>query len=64
MKRKLVIIDDEEGILYELAEFFREEGFEVHAALDGSRGMALIKNVQPDLCLLDLKLPDMSGLQV
>lgn len=64
LNRKLVIIDDEEGILYELSEFFRDEGFEVHSASDGTGGLALINKIKPDICLLDMKLPDISGLKV
>lgn len=60
----LVIIDDEEGIVNELVEFFREEGFDVYSATDGEHGIELIKNIQPNICLLDLKLPDMSGLLI
>ena len=61
---KLLIVDDEEGIIEELVGFFQEEGFDVSAATDGERGIQLLKSENPDLCLLDLKLPDMSGLLV
>ncbi len=63
-KPTLVIIDDEEGIVNELVGFFRDEGFEVHSAIDGEGGIELIKKIRPNVCLIDLKLPDMSGLLI
>ena len=63
-KPTLVIIDDEEGIVNELVGFFRDEGFDVHSATDGEGGIELIKKIRPNVCLIDLKLPDMSGLLI
>lgn len=60
----LVIIDDEEGIVTELAGFFRDEGFDVQCATDGEGGIELIRKFRPNVCLIDLKLPDMSGLLI
>ncbi|MBI4431012.1 MAG: response regulator [Candidatus Omnitrophica bacterium] len=63
-KPSLVIIDDEEAIVIELVEFFRDEGFEVYAATNGENGLKIIQEVRPSVCLLDLNLPDMSGLRI
>ncbi len=58
---KIAIIEDELPI----AEMYRMKlsngGYEVEMAHNGSEGYELIKNFQPDLILLDLRMPDMSG---
>ena len=63
-KPSLVIIDDEEGIATELVGFFCDEGFDAYFAIDGESGLELIKKIRPNVCLIDLKLPDMSGLLI
>ena len=62
--KKLLIIDDETGIIDEVKSFFEEEGYEVHTADTGKDGIETLKRVQPDLVIVDVKLPDMSGLNV
>src|ERR1700739_1309675 len=63
MKRILIIEDDRdivELVRYNLAN----EGFQVAAAFDGSSGLATLKKTPPDLLLLDLMLPKVSGLDI
>ena len=60
--KTLLIIDDEEGIIDEVKDFFTEEGFEVYAADTGKAGIDLIEKIKPDVLLLDIKLPDIPGL--
>lgn len=63
MKRILIIEDDRdivELVRYNLAN----EGFQVQAALDGSSGLNTLKKTPPDLLLLDLMLPKLSGLEI
>ena len=62
--KKLLIVDDETGIVEEVKSFFEEEGYEVHTADTGKDGIEILERVRPDLLLLDIKLPDMSGLMV
>ena len=62
--KKILIVDDETGIVEEVKSYFEEEGFEVHAADTGKDGLEQLEKVQPDVLLLDMKLPDMSGLQI
>ncbi len=62
--KKFLIVDDEEGIIEEVREFFLEEGFDVYTAETGKNGLELIERVKPDLLMLDIKLPDMLGLDV
>jgi two-component system, OmpR family, alkaline phosphatase synthesis response regulator PhoP len=63
MKRVLIIEDDKdivELVRYNLAN----EGFQVSAALDGVSGLTTVKKTPPDLLLLDLMLPKLSGLEI
>ncbi len=63
MKRILIIEDDRdivELVRYNLAN----EGFQVSAASDGSIGLAQVRKSPPDLLLLDLLLPKLSGLEI
>ncbi len=60
----LVIVDDEPGIVEEVKDFFEEEGHRVFTADSGEDGIRLIGQVKPDLLMLDVKLPDISGLRV
>src|SRR3989338_8974157 len=62
--KKLLIIDDEEGILDEVREFFVEEGFDVYTATTCREGIDLINKIKPDILLLDIKLPDLPGLSI
>ena len=63
MKRILIIEDDRdivELVRYNLAN----EGFQVSAAYDGGTGLNTLKKTPPDLLLLDLMLPKLSGLDI
>ena len=61
---RLLVVDDEPNIRELLATSLRFAGFEVHAAADGATALRLAKQVQPDLLVLDVMLPDMDGFTV
>lgn len=58
---KLVAIDDEVEFTKTIQQFFNVRGYEVHIALTGTSGLALVDAQQPDVVLVDLKLPGMDG---
>ncbi|MEV7973762.1 response regulator transcription factor [Cellulomonas sp. NPDC089187] len=60
----LLVVDDEPNIRELLATSLRFAGFDVHAAADGGAALRLAKQVQPDLLVLDVMLPDMDGFTV
>lgn len=60
----ILIIDDETNLVRSLSFALEDEGHAVRGAGTGNEGLAAAADVAPDLILLDLKLPDMSGLDV
>lgn len=64
MKSTILVIDDESTIRLTLRRFFEGEGWQVLEAPNGVIGIALSKNNSPDAVILDLKLPDLEGLDV
>jgi two-component system phosphate regulon response regulator PhoB len=61
---KIVIVDDEQDILDVLEFNLRQAGHEVVTALTGRDGLRLVLAAPPDLLILDLMLPDVSGTEV
>ncbi len=57
----VVIIEDDEGIQKYLKEFLTENNFSVKTAATGASGLELVNTSEPNLVLLDLTLPDMTG---
>ncbi len=64
MSRNVLIIEDERAIREELADFLREEGFSCVLAATGQEGIALIEERDFEAVLLDIRLPDMTGIEV
>jgi len=60
----ILVIDDEELIRWSLDQVITSDGHRVAVAADGSEALARMAEAIPDLCLLDLKLPDIDGLQL
>lgn len=61
MAYKVLAVDDEFGILEVVQAYLVKEGYEVYTAFDGKQAVALFEQVKPDLVVLDLMLPDMTG---
>jgi two-component system, OmpR family, alkaline phosphatase synthesis response regulator PhoP len=64
MDTKLLIVEDEAGLVTALRDRLRKEGYEVSVAKDGTQGFELAARGDFDLILLDLMLPGQSGLTV
>ena len=60
----ILVVDDEPLITESLTYSLQREGFEVVAVGDGRSALAAVQERRPDLIVLDLMLPDMSGLEV
>lgn len=59
----ILIIDDEEFLCNKLKDSLSEEGYNVNTANAGEEGVLLAKRDNPDLILLDLRLPDVDGIE-
>lgn len=64
VKPRALIADDSLSVRRALEQLLSDAGFEVFAARDGLEALALIKESNPDILLLDLEMPRMNGLEV
>ena len=61
---RILLIEDEKGLVQSLTWYFNREGYETTAVADGADGLRKAQTLLPDLILLDLMLPGMGGLDV
>jgi DNA-binding response OmpR family regulator len=64
MAQKILVIEDEEGIIHLLNLYLKDAGYEVIIARDGADGLALHAREHPDLIILDIMLPAIDGFEV
>lgn len=64
MNERILIIEDDEGIVKLLRRGLAYDGYLVEVALDGETGLVMARDRHPDLVLLDLMLPGMDGLEI
>jgi DNA-binding response OmpR family regulator len=64
MKKKILVVDDEEDILHFLELVLREKGYEVATAGSGHEALTRAQMAKPDLILLDIMMPQMDGWEV
>lgn len=61
VKKKILLVDDDEGIKASLAAFLERAGFLVSAASDGEEALTMMETDTPDLILLDVLMPRLDG---
>jgi len=64
MKARVLVVDDDPALAEMLTIVLRGEGFETAIVADGSRALSAVRELKPDLVLLDLMLPGMNGIDV
>ncbi len=61
---KILIIDDEEHMCWAIEKGLHQEGYQVLTATRGKAGLKIIQDETPSLVIVDLKMPEMDGLEV
>ncbi|MCL6547686.1 MAG: response regulator [Alicyclobacillus sp.] len=64
MPKKVLVVDDQLGIRMLLQEALGNEGHDVFQAPNGPAALDIIRRENPDLILLDMKIPGMDGLEI
>ena len=64
MAHTLLLVDDDEHLMHVVALFFELEGYNVVRASTGKEAMDLLQQMAPDAMLLDVKMPDIDGVEV
>ena len=62
--KKILVVDDEKKIVEIIQAYLERDGYQVIAAFDGKNALALALKQHPDLVILDLMLPEISGWEV
>lgn len=62
--RRVLVVDDAPEFLELISSMLRKEGYDVSEAPDGNTGVELAREIDPDLVVLDLTLPDIDGMEV
>lgn len=64
MSSQVILIDDQPAILQSMEMVFRLRGWQVYTAITGAEGLRLVEKIRPSVVVLDIRLPEMSGLRV
>ena len=64
MAKKILLVEDEEIMISLLQKKLTKEGYEISVARDGEEGLKAMREVRPDLVLLDIIMPKMGGFEV
>ena len=64
MKKKILVVDDSSSNVLLLQSFLEDEGFEIQIANTGKDAITLATTFKPDMILLDLMMPGLSGIDV
>lgn len=63
MNNTIVIADDDEDVISEMQTNLSMDGYKIHVAADGEEALELVRQVKPDLVILDIVMPKLDGFQ-
>lgn len=61
---KILVVDDEHSVRWAFEKALQKSGYEVKLAENGIKGLEIYESFNPDLTLVDIRMPEMDGLQV
>ncbi len=61
---KILVVDDQRAVCYSFQRFLQSEGFDVHTATSGEDALSVLNDANPDLVIMDVRMPEMDGLEV
>lgn len=64
MQKKLLFIDDDEGLINMMRIIFKRKSYDFYSAGFGKEGIEMAEEIEPDVIVLDIGLPDMKGFEV
>lgn len=64
MAKKILLVDDDKGVIQFYCELLESNGYEVQVAMNGEQALAVLNTTLPDLVVLDVNMPGKSGLDI
>ncbi|MCI0343592.1 MAG: response regulator [Planctomycetales bacterium] len=61
---RILVVDDEPAVRDVLGKLFREAGYETETAADGAEGLRILRSRPPDLVITDIRMPEVSGIEL
>ncbi|NIA31476.1 MAG: response regulator [Actinobacteria bacterium] len=62
--KQILVVDDQKAVCYSLKRFLESENYTVQTANSGKEALLFVESSEPDLVLMDVKMPEMNGLEV
>lgn len=60
----ILVVDDQKTVCYSLQRFLQSEGYNVRTATSGEEALSVINDVKPDLMIMDVRMPEIDGIEV
>ena len=62
--KKVLVVDDEEGVRLQLVTILKKVGFETFEASDGVEGREMSHSIKPDIVITDIHMPNLGGIEL